>query len=98
MITAVRALHAQGIPGSHVIVRTEAEPAPETLLFAAKLAAYFSKGRNHPSLPVDYVRRKHVRKAAGAAAGLVTYTNFQTVLVGLSTEEINQIGRSAAKA
>jgi predicted ribosome quality control (RQC) complex YloA/Tae2 family protein len=91
-------LHAQGIPGSHVIVRTEAEPSPETLLYAAKLAAYFSKGRNHPSLPVDYVKRKHVRKAAGAVAGLVTYTNFQTVLVGLSTEEIVTIGRSAAKA
>jgi predicted ribosome quality control (RQC) complex YloA/Tae2 family protein len=91
-------LHAQGIPGSHVIVRTEAEPAPETLLYAAKLAAYFSKGRNHPSLPVDYVRRKYIRKAAGAAAGFVTYTNFQTLLVGLSAEEIVAIGLSAAKS
>lgn len=91
-------LHAQGIPGSHVIVRTEAEPAPETLLYAAKLAAYFSKGRNHPGLPVDYVRRKYIRKAAGAAAGFVTYTNFQTLIVGLSAEEIVSIGLSAAKA
>ncbi len=91
-------LHAQGIPGSHVIVHSEAEPALETLLYAAKLAAYFSKGRNHPSLPVDYVKRKYVKKAAGAAAGFVTYTNFQTVIVGLSAEEIVSIGRSAAKA
>ena len=91
-------LHAQGIPGSHVIVRTEQEPSPDTLLYAAKLATYFSKGRNHPSQPVDYVRRKHVKKAAGAAAGFVTYVNFKTVIVGLTPEEIVSIGRSTANA
>ena len=90
-------LHAQGIPGSHVIVRGDREPAPETLLYAAKLAAYYSKGRNHPSQPVDYTRRKYVKKAAGAPAGFVTYTNFQTILVGLTPEEIASIGRSAAE-
>ena len=91
-------LHAQGIPGSHVLVRMEEEPTAETLLLAAKLAAYYSKGRNHPSLPVDYTKRKYVKKAAGAAAGFVTYTNFQTALVGLSPEELVTIARSAAEA
>ena len=90
-------LHAQGIPGSHVILRTELEPSPEALLMAAKLAAYYSKGRNHPGLPVDYTRRKYVKKAAGAPAGFVTYTNFQTVRVGLTPEEIVSIGRGAAQ-
>lgn len=91
-------LHAQGIPGSHVIVRSEQEPKPDTLLFAAKLAAYYSKGRNHPALPVDYTRRKYVKKAAGSPAGFVTYASFQTILVGLTPEEIVSIGRSAAEA
>ncbi|MCE5342269.1 MAG: NFACT family protein [Eubacteriales bacterium] len=90
-------LHAQGMPGSHVIIRTEAVPAPETLLLAAKLAAYYSKGRNHPSLPVDYTRRKHIKKGASAAAGLVTYTNFQTIFVGLTPEEMVTISRAAAE-
>ena len=91
-------LHAQGIPGSHVLVRTELEPAPETLLLAAKLATYYSKGRNHPGQPVDYTLRKHVRKAAGAAAGFVTYTHFQTLRIGLTDEEKVAISRNAAEA
>jgi len=90
-------LHAQGIPGSHVILCTEQEPTPETLLLGAKLATYYSKGRNHPAQPVDYTRRKYVKKAAGAPAGFVTYTNFQTLLIGLTPEEIVSIGRSAAQ-
>lgn len=44
-----------------MLIRTESDPSDETLLYAAKLAAYFSKGRNHPQLPVDYTRRKYVK-------------------------------------
>ena len=91
-------LHVQGMPGSHVIVRTELEPTADTLLYGAKLAAYYSKGRNHPSLPVDYTKRKYVKKAANSPAGFVTYTNFQTVLVGLTPEELVSIGRNATQA
>lgn len=86
-------LHAQGIPGSHVLIRTEAQPSDETLLYAAKLAAYFSKGRNHPQLPVDYTLRKYVRKSANAPAGLVTYTNFKTLIIGLTPEDAARIIR-----
>ena len=86
-------LHAQGIPGSHVLIRTESDPSDETLLYAAKLAAYFSKGRNHPQLPVDYTLRKYVRKSANAPAGLVTYTNFKTLIIGLTPEDAARIIR-----
>ena len=90
-------LHAQGIPGSHVIIRSESEPSDETLLYAAKLAAYYSKGRNHPALPVDYTKRKHVKKSANAAAGMVTYTHFQTAIIGLTPEDQARIIKAAAK-
>ena len=91
-------LHAQGIPGSHVIIRTENEPSDDALLYAAKLAAYYSKGRNHPALPVDYTKRKYVKKSANAAAGMVTYTHFQTAIIGLTAEDQAQIMKAAAKA
>jgi len=91
-------LHAQGIPGSHVIIRSEAEPSDETLLYAAKLAAYYSKGRNHPALPVDYTKRKHVKKSANSPAGMVTYTHFQTAIIGLTAEDQTRIMREAAQA
>lgn len=90
-------LHAQGIPGSHVLIKSESEPSDETLLWAAKLAAYFSKGRNHPALPVDYTRRKHVKKAAGSPAGFVTYTHFQTILIGLTPKDIAAIAKSSTQ-
>lgn len=90
-------LHAQGIPGSHVIIRSESEPSDETLLYACKLAAYYSKGRNHPALPVDYTKRKYVKKSANAAAGMVTYTHFQTAIIGLTQADQAQIMKAAAK-
>ncbi len=88
-------LHAQGIPGSHVLIRTEDDPSDETLLFAAKLAAYYSKGRNHPQQAIDYTRRKYVKKGAGAPAGLVIYTNFKTLIIGLTPEDMAQILKQA---
>jgi len=90
-------LHAQNIPGSHVIIRTEDAPADETLLYAAKLATYYSKGRNHPQQAIDYTKRKYVKKAAGSPAGMVTYTNFKTLIIGLTPEDAAQIVKEANK-
>ena len=45
-------LHVKDIPGSHVIIR-DSDPDEQTLLEAAQLAAYFSKGRNSDNVPVD---------------------------------------------
>ena len=90
-------LHAQGVPGSHVLIRTEDEPTEDTLLFAAKLAAYYSKGRNHPNFPIDYTKRKHVKKKSGTPAGFVIYQNFKTVHIGLKPQDFETIRRMAAE-
>ena len=90
-------LHAQNIPGSHVIIRTEEDPSDETLLYACKLATYYSKGRNHPQQAIDYTKRKYVKKAAGSPAGLVTYTNFKTAIIGLTPEDVAKIVKEANK-
>ena len=55
-------LHARNMPGSHVVVLAEGEIPEQTLQDAARLAAYFSKGRESNSVPVDYTERRHVRK------------------------------------
>ena len=39
-------LHAKDMPGSHVIIRQEGEIPRQTLLEAAILAAWYSKGQN----------------------------------------------------
>ena len=70
--------HAKGIPGSHVIVKCEGKELPDrTFEEAGALAAYYSKGRDSDKVEIDYIQKKHVKKAAGGAPGFVIYhTNY----------------------
>ena len=70
--------HAKGIPGSHVIVKSEGKELPDRVFEeAASLAAYYSKGRSSEKTEIDYIQKKHVKKVAGAAPGFVIYhTNY----------------------
>ena len=80
-------LHTQNIPGSHVIIRAGEKKIPDsTILEAAILAAYCSKGRSGTKIPVDYTLARYVRKPGGAKPGMVIFTNNTTVLVDPSEE------------
>ncbi len=84
-------LHAKDMPGSHVIIRAEGEIPPETLKQAAMLAAWYSRGRRSSMVPVDYTRRKYVRKPSGAAPGKVIYTHHRTAYMTVEEAEIRAI-------
>ena len=74
--------HAKGIPGSHVIVKTEGRADLPDRLFeeAGSLAAYYSKGRDNDKVEIDYIQKKNIKKVAGAAPGFVIYhTNYSLV-------------------
>src|SRR5207253_11216857 len=59
-------LHARGVAGAHVILRTDAgKPAEPTIRQAAALAAYHSQARGSASVAVDVTERRHVRKIKG---------------------------------
>jgi predicted ribosome quality control (RQC) complex YloA/Tae2 family protein len=74
--------HARGVPGAHVIVRSQGrELPPDTVRRAAELAAYFSRLRGESRVAVDYTQRRYVRRVPGAAPGLVTYGQERTVRV-----------------
>ena len=74
--------HARGVPGAHVVVRTQGQPLPEdTIRYAARLAAYYSSLREEADVAVDYTQRRQVRRIRGAAPGLVTYSGEQTIRV-----------------
>lgn len=71
--------HAKKMPGSHVILRVrQGEEVPDRAFEeAAKLAAYYSQGREQEKVEIDYVRRKEVKKPNGAKPGFVVYyTNY----------------------
>lgn len=73
-------LHVKNMPGSHVII-VDPDPDDETLLYAAKLAATYSKGAGSSNVPVDYTLRKYVKKPSGARPGFVIYTHQHTLYV-----------------
>ncbi len=84
-------LHAKDMPGSHVLVRCEGEIPQTTLKQAAQLAAWYSRGQRSSLVPVDYTRRKYVRKPSGAAPGKVIYTHHKTAFITPEEAEISRI-------
>ena len=75
-------LHTKDITGSHVIIRAEGKTVPdETIMYAARLAAFHSKAKNSSQVPVDYVPVKLVKKPAGAKPGMVIFTGNRTLYV-----------------
>lgn len=74
--------HAKGMPGSHVIVKAEGKELPDrTFEEAARLAAYYSKGREQEKVEIDYLQKKNVKKPNGAKPGFVIYyTNFSMAI------------------
>lgn len=85
-------LHTKVIPGSHVIIRTEGKEVPETtILEAAHLAGFYSKGKMSSNVPVDYTEKKNVRKPNGAKPGMVIYETNSTAYVTPSIKNISKI-------
>jgi predicted ribosome quality control (RQC) complex YloA/Tae2 family protein len=74
-------LHARHAAGAHVVLRWKGEdnPPARDLAEAASLAALHSRARGSGSVPVDWTRRKHVRKPRKAPPGAVVVERAQTL-------------------
>ena len=74
-------LHAQEIPGSHVLLRLDAGEVPtdETLELAASCAAFYSRARQSEQVPVVMTEPKNVYKPKGALPGMVIYKREQVL-------------------
>lgn len=74
--------HAKGMPGSHVIVKTNGKELPDrTFEEAGRLAAYYSKGRDAEKVEIDYTEKKNVKKVNGGKPGFVIYhTNYSMLI------------------
>ena len=85
--------HAKGIPGSHVIVKTEGKDLPDrTFEEAGRLAAYYSKGRNAEKVEIDYVQKKQVKKTPGGKPGFVIYHTNYSLLIEPKIDQIQSVG------
>jgi predicted ribosome quality control (RQC) complex YloA/Tae2 family protein len=76
-------LHARDRAGAHVVLRwrEEGNPPHRDLAEAAILAAVFSGARTSGTVPVDWTRRKYVRKPRKAPPGTVVPEQTRTLFV-----------------
>lgn len=84
--------HAKGIPGSHVIVKTNGVKLPDaTFEEAARLAAHYSKGRGQEKIEIDYLEKKNVKKPNGSKPGFVVYYTNYSMMIDSDISDIKQI-------
>ncbi len=83
-------LHAHRQAGAHVVLKVppHQQVAHQTLLQAAALAAFYSKGKEAASVEVIYTRAKYVRKFRGARPGQVQVTEYHTLEVAPQLPEV----------
>ncbi len=75
-------LHARGVAGAHVIIKSAGREVPRsTIEQAASLAAYYSEARGSTSAPVDHTLQRYVRHMKGGGPGMVTYDRERTLYV-----------------
>jgi len=76
--------HAQGVPGSHAILRTAGHPerVPRQVVEkAAALAALHSKARNSSLVPVVFTEKRYVRKPRKSPAGTAVCLRDESLFV-----------------
>jgi predicted ribosome quality control (RQC) complex YloA/Tae2 family protein len=91
-------LHVEGFSGSHVVIRMQDRSGGvprQTLVEAAKLAAYYSQARTHGKVSVSYTLKKFVRKPRKSPPGLVTISHEKTIVVKPDKELVERLAVAA---
>ena len=84
--------HAKGIPGSHVIVKSQGVELPDSVYeAAARAAAYYSEGRQAEKVEVDYTQKKNLKKPASGKPGLVIYHTNYSMMVPPSLSGLTEL-------
>lgn len=84
--------HAKDMPGSHVIVCAD-NLDEYTIRLAANIAAYYSKGRNSSSVPVNYTLVKTLKKPSGAKPGKVVLDTYKTIYIDPDESCLSELSR-----
>ena len=84
--------HAKGLPGSHVIVKTNGDELPDrTFEEAGQLAGYYSKARKAPKVEIDYTLRRNIKKPSGGVLGFVIYHQNYSLIIEPDISTITKI-------
>lgn len=84
--------HVKNMPGSHVIVKTNGAELPDrTYEEAARLAAYYSSGKDAAKVEIDYTEKKNVKKPSGGKPGFVVYYTNYSMMASPDISDITRI-------
>lgn len=74
--------HVKNMPGSHVIIKTNGdELTDDEYVEAARIAAFYSKGKNSGFVEVDYTKKSNIKKPPTAKPGFVIYDTNYSMMV-----------------
>ena len=76
--------HAYNMPGCHLVLKRDGRNADfvdEDIAFAARIAAGYSRGKNDARVEVMVTEGAYVSRPKGARPGLVTVSEYRTLLV-----------------
>lgn len=76
--------HAQGVPGSHVIIRLSGKdemPPGHIIEQTAAIAAFHSASKHSSTVPVIYSQVRYVRKPRKAKQGTVSVLQHKTIFI-----------------
>lgn len=92
-------LHVQGIPGSHIIIRTlkGRDPDPETIADALQLALYFSKAKEQQEADICLTQRKYVSRLGKNQPGKVQLSKHKTVWIRFDPQRFQAIKQRQAE-
>ena len=82
--------HVKDYHGSHVLLKSN-EYSESQIRLCANLAAYYSKGKNSSSVPVDYCQASQLKKVPGSKIGFVTMKSHKTIYIDPDDNEILKI-------
>lgn len=85
--------HVANYPGSHVVLKCPkgSDPDPESLKDAALLALHFSKAKKGGGDDITVTQVKHVSKARGAKAGLVSVSRHKKVYTRMDQIRLDRL-------
>ena len=74
-----------------MVVKTNGEELPDSVFeAAARLAAYYSKGREQDKVEIDYTEKKNVKKPNKSKPGFVVYyTNYSMMMDSNISPEVS---------
>lgn len=88
--------HVKDYHGAYVLLKTE-DPTEQQIRLCASLAAWFSKGRDSSSVPVDYTHVSQLRKVPGAKIGFITMKSYRTIYIDPDAQQIQETIRTHSR-